>query len=384
MKVCLVSSSSASNSNRSCSNSITIILTLVLSILLLPRDVSARSILAIANETAELSTLARLVSTNAMVSSLLDAANSTNVTVLAPTNNAFATLMPSDLATKVTTGAGWAAHLESLLKNHIISGQMPYSSIISGTAVLTTLTGEMLTTTAIDSNNITIDGATVIMADILADNGIVHIVDRVITPAWWEKTLFPVAASELEDISVFVGLWEESPTTTSVLVNGTYTIFAPTNNAFTNLGDLTVGCVTQNATVLAAVLTYHSLDVVMPASQIVTTSDLTTLEGSLLQLDATALTINGGATITRPDALLANNGILHVIDAVLVPDTVLPFIEQCVTDATRAPVAAKTTRVPTMAPMTSSVAAGRSTSIETVLLVALVALLLGESFIDRW
>lgn len=133
-------------------------------------------------------------------------------------------------------------------------------------------------------------------------------------------------------------------------------------------------------TVLTAVLTYHVLEesVVIPASQIVSSDMMIeTLQGSLLAINATTLIINGGANIIKPDALLANNGIVHVIDAVLVPDTVLPFIEQCIADATRAPVVAapKGTSTPTTAPPAPSSTVGWSiVTTAVVLLLASIAL----------
>lgn len=103
---------------------------------------------------------------------------------------------------------------------------------------------------------------------------------------------------------------------------GPFTVFAPTNEAFAALpaGLLDKLLLEENKDVLVKILTYHVLaDEVMAAA--VTAGDATTVEGSTI-----AITTDGGvkvndATVTATD-VPASNGVIHVIDKVIVPPTV--------------------------------------------------------------
>jgi transforming growth factor-beta-induced protein len=295
------------------------------------------SILDVADQMDNLSTLLDLATDEDLLYAI-DGTSGTNVTVFAPTNDAFAALAPTELATNLMTKLAWGAHLSDLLQNHIIVSVLPSGSVTTNTTV-TTLAGDIVEIT-VGGPNITVGGANVITTDIIADNGIIHVIDSVITPAWWDQTL-PTAASKVNELSTLVGLLE-SAGLVSILsaANSTFTILAPTSDAFTGL-DATFACVTSNSTILTAVLTYHVVMGVVPASQAMS-GTFETLEGSIITLDVgevgTPSTINGGAAITKTDALLANNGIVHYINAVLVPNTVASLIADCVNATTRAPV----------------------------------------------
>jgi transforming growth factor-beta-induced protein len=328
------------------------------------------TILSIATATNGLSTLLDLMTEEDLVY-VIDGSSGTNVTVFAPTDEAFAALTPGDRADRVVNQLAWGAHLRNLLQNHLVVSLVPLSSITTTTTtVVETLAGEMITVSSVGGNNFTVgnNGANVIMPDVVADNGIVHVIDRVLTPTWWDQSLVSAAHSEDYNLSTLLGLLETAglvaPLSSS---NGTFfTIFAPTNDAFGALDDATLGCVTSNLTILTSVLTYHVVGDVLPAARVMP-GQVVTLEGSVITLDvagAGKITINGGANITKADALLANNGILHYLDAVLVPDAIAPLVAACVESATRAP-----TLSPVATPPATSravvVAVGRGTATAT-------------------
>jgi uncharacterized surface protein with fasciclin (FAS1) repeats len=104
---------------------------------------------------------------------------------------------------------------------------------------------------------------------------------------------------------------------------GPYTVFAPTDEAFAALpaGTLDKLLLPKNKAVLAQVLTYHVVPGDIPSSDI-KTGAVTTVEGGDLDVsvDAGKVTVNG-AKVTQPD-VTASNGVIHVIDTVLLPPTV--------------------------------------------------------------
>ncbi len=129
-------------------------------------------------------------------------------------------------------------------------------------------------------------------------------------------------ASANEDFSTLVAAITAAGLGETLSGEGPFTVFAPTNEAFAALpaGLLDKLLLAENKDVLVKILTYHVLaDEVMAAA--VTAGDATTVEGSTI-----AITTDGGvkvndATVTATD-VPASNGVIHVIDKVIVPPTV--------------------------------------------------------------
>lgn len=129
-------------------------------------------------------------------------------------------------------------------------------------------------------------------------------------------------ASANEDFSTLVAAITAAGLGETLSGEGPFTVFAPTNEAFAALpaGLLDKLLLAENKDVLVKILTYHVLaGEVMAAA--VTAGDATTVEGSTI-----AITTEGGvkvndATVTATD-VPASNGVIHMIDKVLVPPTV--------------------------------------------------------------
>lgn len=104
---------------------------------------------------------------------------------------------------------------------------------------------------------------------------------------------------------------------------GPYTIFAPTDDAFAKLPPGTVEGLLKDIPKLKTILTYHVIDGAVPASDVVQHKNLTTLQGQDLKVDAAkwhlhkSVKINDANIITAD--VKADNGIIHIIDKVLIP-----------------------------------------------------------------
>ena len=104
---------------------------------------------------------------------------------------------------------------------------------------------------------------------------------------------------------------------------GPYTVFAPTDEAFAKLPPGTVEGLLKDIPKLTAVLTYHVVEGAVPASDVVQHKNLTTLQGQDLKVDAAkwhlhkSVKINDANIITAD--VKADNGVIHVIDKVLLP-----------------------------------------------------------------
>ena len=106
------------------------------------------------------------------------------------------------------------------------------------------------------------------------------------------------------------------------LKSGSYTVFAPTNAAFAKLPKSTLAAVGNDPALLKKVLTYHVLKGKAPASTVVTLNgkSVKTLEGQAVKVSILGgkVFLNGSTRVTKTD-VMASNGVIHVIDRVLIP-----------------------------------------------------------------
>lgn len=103
--------------------------------------------------------------------------------------------------------------------------------------------------------------------------------------------------------------------------DGPFTVFAPTDDAFAKLPSGTVGSLLEpaNKDQLVAILTYHVVPGNLPAAEVVKYDQAETVNGARLDIDAGSGGVKvNGANVTATD-IMADNGVIHVIDAVVLP-----------------------------------------------------------------
>ena len=129
-------------------------------------------------------------------------------------------------------------------------------------------------------------------------------------------------ASSTEGFSTLVAALSAAGLVETLQGAGPFTVFAPSDDAFAALpaGLLEKLLLPENVAVLTSILTYHVVSGTVMSADIMA-GDVPTVEGSTVALDtASGVTVNG-ATVTTAD-VAASNGVIHVIDAVIVPPTV--------------------------------------------------------------
>lgn len=283
-----------------------------------------QSIVAIAQANSNLSTLvAALTKFPDLVSTL---SGSGNFTVFAPTNQAFTNLLTAIGQTSLDNVP--ESVLKSILQYHVVSTAALKSTQLTAGNV-NTVANE---TIAVTLNPIKLNTNTnVTTADVLASNGVVHIVDAVlvnptirpivgtvVAPAYFSNNFNLLTAAVVK-----AGL-----VTTLVDATKQYTVFAPTDAAFISYlraADEPAALTAINAltsTAAADILTFHVLGTEVKAAAIASgTSGVTTLRTSnnraFVTKTGSAVTINN-ARVTTADVDV-NNGVVHVIDAVLTP-----------------------------------------------------------------
>jgi uncharacterized surface protein with fasciclin (FAS1) repeats len=101
---------------------------------------------------------------------------------------------------------------------------------------------------------------------------------------------------------------------------GPFTVLAPTDEAFAKIPEADLQALLADKDALTKVLTYHVIAGNVPSSDVVNLTEATTVEGRKVTIAVVdgKVVINGSSTVVTPD-VAASNGVIHVIDAVLMP-----------------------------------------------------------------
>jgi uncharacterized surface protein with fasciclin (FAS1) repeats len=140
--------------------------------------------------------------------------------------------------------------------------------------------------------------------------------------AYWLWTTLPtdiVETAKTEgSFSTLVTALEAADLVDTLKGAGPFTVFAPTDAAFAALPSGVLDALLANQTALTEVLTYHVVSGKLMATDVVALISVTTLQGDDLLIDTSDGVKIGGATITQTD-IDCSNGVIHVIDTVLIP-----------------------------------------------------------------
>jgi transforming growth factor-beta-induced protein len=246
-------------------------------------------------------------------------------TVLAPTDTAFKNL-PTELFDKLQT-EDWRAHLTRILLYHVVPGVKNAADIEDG-GKLYTLVGEAVNTT-VSGGSVKINDATVTTADIDASNGVVHVVDQVLIPPFMTKDII-ATAKEAGIFATLLAAVDAAALTETLEGPGPFTLFAPTDTAFDNLPEGTVEALLNDIPTLTDILTYHVVpDNIVLASELEDGTSLKTIQGEEIEVSVFGFWffkfpyLNDGVYIIGSD-ILTSNGVIHVINEVLLPDGASP------------------------------------------------------------
>ncbi len=286
-----------------------------------PAPVPTKNVVELAQGTADLSILVEAVVAAGLAPTL---SGSGPFTVFAPTNAAFAAALTELGLTKAELLApANKPLLTQILTYHVVSGKVLKAQVPVG-APITTLQGESFT---VDPSLAITDQrarkANITATDIVATNGVVHLIDKVILPT--NKNVVQVAQGN-PDFSVLVEAVVAAGLAPTLSGTGPFTVFAPTNAAFTaaltELG-LTKAQLLDpiNKALLTKILTYHVVSGKVLKAQVPVGAPITTLQTETFTVDATlTITDQRGrkAKITATD-IAATNGVVHVIDKVILP-----------------------------------------------------------------
>ena len=239
-------------------------------------------------------------------------------TVFAPTNDAFNALF-AQLGVSGIADLD-AATLTPILLNHVVAGNIKSSDISTGYVSTLNATDPAQAGVQIyveKGSDVKIDGSKVIIADVMASNGVIHAIDKVILPANVVNH-----AINNPNFSILVQAVVKAGLVEALSGTGPFTVFAPTNAAFNALFSAlgVSGIDALTAEQLSPILLYHVVPGNVRSNQVSSGTVPTLKDGSNLNVTVSnmGVNINGSVNVIATDVQGAN-GVIHVIDAVLVP-----------------------------------------------------------------
>jgi transforming growth factor-beta-induced protein len=238
------------------------------------------------------------------------------LTLVAPTNAAFGKLS-SATANFLTSDAGKET-LTAILLYHVFPGIFVSSELSDG-LMIDSLQGGAVKV-SVGSAGVFFNDAQAVQVDILANNGVVHKIDTVLDPADGGDIVgFVVANPELTSLTAAV---VRAGLVGALGSDGPFTLFAPNDSAFKALpSDILTTLLTNDEFIphLADLLLYHVLDAELKASHIFNFK-VTALNGEKLLLSTNPIAVNGNEVVSADNHV--SNGVIHIIDGVLIPSWV--------------------------------------------------------------
>ena len=235
-------------------------------------------------------------------------------TVFAPTDDAFAKLPGGTIARLLEPEN--RDRLRAILTFHVVPGRLEAADLLASRSP-TSLNGAPLPV-SLRNGRIGIRQASLVKTDIPCANGIIHVIDAVLLPI--EDGVLDIAR-RAGTFRTLLAAIEAAGLQDTLTGKGPFTVLAPTDEAFTKLPEGTIPELLKpaNRTKLTAVLARHVVRGRITAAQALRAGSVKTIPGDAVQVALRdGVLLVGEATLVRAD-LAARNGVIHVIDRVLLP-----------------------------------------------------------------
>jgi len=259
----------------------------------------------------QFTTLASLLQKAGLVDTL---ATGGPFTVFAPTDAAFAKIPKATLDAL----AADPAKLKAVLLYHVVPGRVTAADVVKLTSAKTA-EGRSLGIKVVNGS-VFVDGAQVTTPDVEATNGVIHVIDSVLIPkeATAPKTIVQTAVAA-GSFKTLASLLKKAGLVGTLQGKGPFTVFAPTDAAFAKLPKATLAALAKNKAKLRSVLLYHVVKGNVSAAKVVTLRSAKTLNGKAVSIRVNGGNVLvGGARVTTAD-VKASNGVIHVVNKVLIP-----------------------------------------------------------------
>jgi uncharacterized surface protein with fasciclin (FAS1) repeats len=243
-------------------------------------------------------------------------------TVFAPTDDAFAALPEGTVESLLLPENKQA--LTDILLYHVVSGKVMAADVVELESATTVLGKDVAV--KVEDGKVFINEAEVIITDIETSNGVIHVIESVILPpseddAMMEKTIVEIAVADGR-FNTLVAAVTAAELVDTLNGEGPLTVFAPTDDAFAALPEGTVEnlLLPENKQALTDILLYHVVSGKVMAADVVDLESAPTVLGQdiTIRVEDGNVFLNDTVQVIITD-IEASNGVIHVIDAVLLP-----------------------------------------------------------------
>jgi len=275
----------------------------------------AADIVGVATEAGSFSTLLTAVEAAGLVETLQGEGP---FTVFAPTDEAFAALPEGTFDSLLADSEA----LNQVLLYHVVPGEVMASDVIELDNA-TTAQGEDIAI-SVEGDSVKVNQAEVINTDVTASNGVIHVIDQVILPPSMTKEQAEMGdiveiAEAAGDFSTLLTAVGAAGLVETLKGDGPFTVFAPTDEAFAAMPEGTLDALLADNEALTDVLLYHVVPGAVTAEQVVGLDSAQTVGGGSVSIRVE----DGKVFVDDAEVLatdvLASNGVIHVIDQVIVP-----------------------------------------------------------------
>jgi transforming growth factor-beta-induced protein len=215
--------------------------------------------------------------------------------------------------------------LDAVLTYHVVSGKVPSSALKDGQVIPTLDTPETVTA-HVSAKEVAINNAVVLKANVEASNGIIHIVDHVLVPSNFalpKDDILTTALAAPQLSTLVTAVKAANITAALAMPEGPYTVFAPTNDAFAKIPANELNYLLAHPDALRNVLFYHLTGFRVYAEEIANFGRVPTLNRQelIFFVNSSGVLINGVSKVIATN-IDCTNGVVHLIDTVLIPNAV--------------------------------------------------------------
>ena len=235
-------------------------------------------------------------------------------TVFAPTDDAFAKLPAGTVESLLAD----VPALTGVLLYHVVPGRVTAADVVTLDSAATVQGAEV--SIRVDGDAVMVNGAQVIVTDVEASNGVIHVIDSVLLPPQELGTIVDIAVGDGR-FGTLVAALQAAELVETLSGPGPFTVFAPTDDAFAKLPDGTVESLLGEIPSLTDVLLYHVVAGDVKAADVVNLGVADTVQGAqiVINVDGDSVMVNDAQVLITD--IEASNGVIHVIDTVLLPST---------------------------------------------------------------
>ncbi|XP_034259458.1 transforming growth factor-beta-induced protein ig-h3 [Pantherophis guttatus] len=243
-------------------------------------------------------------------------------TIFAPTNEAWASL-PAEVLDSLVSNVN--IELLNALRYHMVNKRVLTDELKHGLSLPSMYQNIDIKIHHYPNGIVTVNCARLLKADHHATNGVVHLIDKVISTT--SNSILQVVEIE-ESLETLRAAVAAAGLNNLLDSEGQFTLLAPTNEAFEKIPKEMFNRILGDPEALKALLNNHILKTAMCAEAIIAGLSMETLEGNMLEVSCVGnqMILNGKSIIADKD-VMATNGVIHMVNELLIPDSAKTLLE---------------------------------------------------------